>query len=128
MVYFGRIKGLSKAASRSWSENYLERAGIPEKAKTRLDKLSGGQQQKVQLGVSIMNNPELGTQSFTPAKSLCCLWTPDLWTPSRFTTTSSVLTIWPASSRCQASRGGRSPGLDRRGSAGPARGGHPGTR
>ncbi|WP_251046741.1 ABC transporter ATP-binding protein [Arthrobacter sp. ISL-85] len=59
MVYFGRLKGLSKNAARSWSENYLERVGIPEKAKTRLDKLSGGQQQKVQLGVTIMNNPEL---------------------------------------------------------------------
>ncbi|MHC6592747.1 ABC transporter ATP-binding protein [Arthrobacter sp. C152] len=59
MVYFGRLKGLSKAAARSWSESYLERVGIPEKAKTRLDKLSGGQQQKVQLGVTIMNNPEL---------------------------------------------------------------------
>ncbi|WP_324642410.1 ATP-binding cassette domain-containing protein [Pseudarthrobacter sp. LT1] len=59
MVYFGRLKGLSKAAARTWSEQYLERVGIPEKAKTRLDKLSGGQQQKVQLGVTIMNNPEL---------------------------------------------------------------------
>ena len=59
MVYFGRLKGLSKAAARSWSENYLERVGIPEKAKARLDKLSGGQQQKVQLGVTIMNDPEL---------------------------------------------------------------------
>ena len=59
MIYFGRLKGLSKGAARSWSESYLERVGIPEKAKTRLDKLSGGQQQKVQLGVTIMNNPEL---------------------------------------------------------------------
>lgn len=59
MVYFGRLKGLSKAAARSWSESYLERVGIPEKAKVRLDKLSGGQQQKVQLGVTIMNDPEL---------------------------------------------------------------------
>ncbi|TQJ36765.1 ABC transporter ATP-binding protein [Arthrobacter sp. SLBN-122] len=59
MVYFGRLKGLSKAAAKSWSESYLERVGIPEKAKTRLDKLSGGQQQKVQFGVTIMNNPEL---------------------------------------------------------------------
>ena len=59
MVYFGRLKGLSKAAARSWSEAYLERVGIADKAKTRLDKLSGGQQQKVQLGVTIMNNPEL---------------------------------------------------------------------
>ena len=30
-----------------------------DKAKTRLDKLSGGQQQKIQLGVTIMGDPEL---------------------------------------------------------------------
>ncbi|MDQ0664542.1 ABC-type uncharacterized transport system ATPase subunit [Arthrobacter ulcerisalmonis] len=59
MTYFGRLTGLFKPASRSWSENYLERVRIPEEAKARLDKLSGGQQQKVQLGVTIMNNPEL---------------------------------------------------------------------
>jgi ABC-2 type transport system ATP-binding protein len=59
MVYFGRLKGLSKAAARTWSERYLERVGIADKAKARLDKLSGGQQQKVQLGVTIMNDPEL---------------------------------------------------------------------
>src|SRR5690606_24066180 len=39
--------------------DYLERVGLHDKAKTRLDKLSGGQQQKVQLGVTIMNDPEL---------------------------------------------------------------------
>ena len=59
MVYFGRLKGMSKPAATAWSMEYLERVGLGEKAKTRLDKLSGGQQQKVQLGVTIMNNPEL---------------------------------------------------------------------
>lgn len=59
MVYFGRLKGLSKAAARSWSGHYLERVGLADKAKSRLDKLSSGQQQKVQLGVTIMNDPEL---------------------------------------------------------------------
>ncbi|WP_455834085.1 ABC transporter ATP-binding protein [Pseudarthrobacter siccitolerans] len=59
MVYFGRLKGLSKAHARSWSEAYLERVGLADKARVRLDKLSGGQQQKVQLGVTIMNDPEL---------------------------------------------------------------------
>lgn len=59
MVYFGRLKGLSKGAARSWSEQYLERVGLGGKTKSRLDKLSSGQQQKVQLGVTIMNNPEL---------------------------------------------------------------------
>jgi ABC-2 type transport system ATP-binding protein len=59
MAYFGQLKGLSRAASKSWSLDYLERVGLAEKAGARLDKLSGGQQQKVQLGVTIMSKPEL---------------------------------------------------------------------
>ncbi len=59
MVYFGRLKGLSRDAARRWSLQYLERVGLAEKAGSRLDRLSGGQQQKVQLGVTIMNDPEL---------------------------------------------------------------------
>jgi ABC-2 type transport system ATP-binding protein len=59
MVYFGRLKGLSKGHAKAWSRDYLERVDLADKATTRLDKLSGGQQQKVQLGVTIMNDPEL---------------------------------------------------------------------
>jgi ABC-2 type transport system ATP-binding protein len=59
MVYFGKLKGLGKEQARRWSRSYLERVGIGDKEKVRLDKLSGGQQQKVQLGVTIMNDPEL---------------------------------------------------------------------
>jgi ABC-2 type transport system ATP-binding protein len=54
MTYFGELKGLSKKAAANWSMNYLERVGLGDKSKTRVDKLSGGQQQKVQLGVTIM--------------------------------------------------------------------------
>src|SRR6478609_55722 len=59
MVYFGRLKGLDKSRARAWSREYLDRVDLGDKATTRLDKLSGGQQQKVQLGVTIMNDPEL---------------------------------------------------------------------
>ena len=59
MIYFGKLKGLGAERARTWSRAYLERVGIGDKEKTRLDKLSGGQQQKVQLGVTIMNEPEL---------------------------------------------------------------------
>jgi ABC-2 type transport system ATP-binding protein len=59
MVYFGRLKGLDRAWARAWSREYLERVDLADKAGVRLDKLSGGQQQKVQLGVTIMNEPEL---------------------------------------------------------------------
>ncbi|WP_050767217.1 ABC transporter ATP-binding protein [Pseudarthrobacter chlorophenolicus] len=59
MTYFGELKGLSRKAARSWSLDFLERVNLADKAKTRLDKLSGGQQQKVQLGVTIMSRPGL---------------------------------------------------------------------
>jgi ABC-2 type transport system ATP-binding protein len=59
MTYFGRLKGLAKHDAATWSMGYLERVSLADKAATRLDKLSGGQQQKVQLGVTIMNQPEL---------------------------------------------------------------------
>lgn len=59
MSYFGRLKGLTKRDATAWSLEYLERVALGSKAKVRLDKLSGGEQQKIQLGVTIMNQPEL---------------------------------------------------------------------
>ena len=59
MVYFGQLKGLSKIEAKDRSIAYLERVKLADKATTRLDKLSGGQQQKIQLGITIMNDPEL---------------------------------------------------------------------
>lgn len=59
MAYFGRLKGLDRHAAKTWSLEYLERVALADKANVQLDKLSGGQQQKVQLGVTIMNEPEL---------------------------------------------------------------------
>lgn len=59
MTYFGELKGMKRSQARKWSLEYLERVDLADKAKLKLDKLSGGQQQKVQLGVTIMNNPQL---------------------------------------------------------------------
>lgn len=59
MTYFGQLKGISRSEARKWSLDYLERVELSDHAKTKLDKLSGGQQQKVQLGVTIMSSPEL---------------------------------------------------------------------
>lgn len=58
MRYFGELKGLGKEDAKNRSLKYFKRVGS-EYANTRLDKLSGGQQQKIQLGVTIINNPEL---------------------------------------------------------------------
>lgn len=59
MVYFGILKGMPRKAARQWARQYLERVGLVDKEKVKLEKLSGGQQQKVQLGVTLMNDPEL---------------------------------------------------------------------
>lgn len=57
MTYFGELKGLKDP--RAWSLNYLERVKLSDKATEKLEKLSGGQQQKVQLGITIMGDPKL---------------------------------------------------------------------
>lgn len=59
MVYFGKLKGLTRASAHKWSLDYLERVGLADKEKISVDKLSSGEQQKIQLGVTIMNSPEL---------------------------------------------------------------------
>ncbi len=59
MVYFGRLKGLSARDAKDYSLKYLDRVDLADKARVRIDKLSGGEQQKIQLGVTIMNDPEL---------------------------------------------------------------------
>ncbi|HSW90421.1 MAG TPA: ATP-binding cassette domain-containing protein [Candidatus Saccharimonadales bacterium] len=59
MVYFGELKGMSRDEAKEASLAYLNRVNLANKANVRLDKLSGGQQQKIQLGITIMDNPEL---------------------------------------------------------------------
>jgi ABC-2 type transport system ATP-binding protein len=59
MRYFGVLKGMSPEEAKQWSMDYLQRVELADKAATRIDKLSGGQQQKVQLGITIMAEPEL---------------------------------------------------------------------
>lgn len=57
MVYFGTLKGLKNP--RAWSEKYLKRVGLADKLTEKTEKLSTGQQQKVQLGICMMGNPDL---------------------------------------------------------------------
>lgn len=59
MSYFGRLRGLRGPEATAWSMDYLARVGLADRAKLRVDKLSGGQQQKVQLGITIMDRPRL---------------------------------------------------------------------
>ena len=59
MQYFGRLKGLSKKEAQEFSKKYLKHVGLEDKANLNIDKLSGGQQQKIQLGITIMGKPEI---------------------------------------------------------------------
>ena len=54
-----RLDRKEEARLTARASRQLERVGLAEHAKVRLDKLSGGQQQKVQLGVTIMNTPSI---------------------------------------------------------------------
>lgn len=59
MIYFGQLKGMDAASARKRAEEYLERVGLADKATQKIKNLSSGQQQKIQLGITILNNPSL---------------------------------------------------------------------
>lgn len=59
MTYFGELKGMSREDARREALAYLGRVDLADKANVKLKKLSGGQQQKVQLGVAIIGEPKL---------------------------------------------------------------------
>lgn len=59
MIYFGQLKGMARDEALKEAKKFLQRVKLEDKANVRLDKLSGGQQQKIQLGITVMNDPEL---------------------------------------------------------------------
>ncbi len=59
MTYFGELKGMVRDDAKKEALAYLERVDLADKAGVKLKKLSGGQQQKVQLGVAIIGEPKL---------------------------------------------------------------------
>ena len=59
LIYFGEMKGMTRAEARRVGQEFLEEVGLGDKANLKLKKMSGGQQQKVQLGVAVMGNPSL---------------------------------------------------------------------
>lgn len=59
MRYFAELKGLTGDEAETWIQQYLQKVDLLSKINIRLDKLSSGQQQKVQLGITIMGQPDL---------------------------------------------------------------------
>lgn len=59
LVYFGQLKGLTKEEAEENAINYLKKVDLEDKQKLEIKKLSSGQQQKIQLGITVINNPKL---------------------------------------------------------------------
>ena len=59
LTYFGALKGLTRAEAKNRSLQWLERVGLPEVADWRVERLSRGMSQKVQIASALLPNPEL---------------------------------------------------------------------
>jgi ABC-2 type transport system ATP-binding protein len=59
VVYFGRLAGLDKSVAISNAGAWIERLGLSERQKDLVQELSGGNQQRVQLAVSLVHDPDL---------------------------------------------------------------------
>jgi len=59
VVYFGRLHGLSSAVAADAADRWLERLGVAARSADRLDTLSLGNQQRVQLAAALVHEPDL---------------------------------------------------------------------
>lgn len=59
LVYFAELKQVERIQAEYRAIEYLERVGLSEKRNSKIKELSSGQQQKVQLCVSMVHEPEL---------------------------------------------------------------------
>jgi ABC-2 type transport system ATP-binding protein len=59
LEYFARLHGLSVAVARESTRYWLERLGVSERAGDRVEALSLGNQQRVQLAAAQVHHPEV---------------------------------------------------------------------
>lgn len=59
LVFFGELKGLGRPEARRAAEQGLERLGLAERARDKVEALSKGMQQKVQFLCTILHAPDL---------------------------------------------------------------------
>lgn len=59
LVYFARLEGMSRQAAVKAMKHWLERLGITEHEHKRVEQLSKGNQQKVQIISALLHDPEL---------------------------------------------------------------------
>jgi ABC-2 type transport system ATP-binding protein len=59
LEYFARLHGLSAAEAGNAADYWIERLGVAERAGDRVEQLSLGNQQRVQLAAALVHNPEV---------------------------------------------------------------------
>jgi ABC-2 type transport system ATP-binding protein len=59
LAYFASLHGLSRPDALAATDGWLERLGIADRAGDRVEALSLGNQQRVQLGAALVHDPEL---------------------------------------------------------------------
>jgi ABC-2 type transport system ATP-binding protein len=59
VVFFGRLKGLSRRAASRKGRDWLARLGLEEWADERVESLSKGMQQKVQFIITVLHDPDV---------------------------------------------------------------------
>jgi ABC-2 type transport system ATP-binding protein len=59
LIYFGMLKGMARSLARERSLAWLERIALKEMADRRVDQMSKGQQQKVQIAGALLHDPSI---------------------------------------------------------------------
>lgn len=59
LIYFGRLHRLERSEASAAADRWLGELGLSDRADARLEELSHGNQQRIQLAVSLVHNPEL---------------------------------------------------------------------
>jgi len=59
LIYFGMLKGLARRDARRRAGEWLARLGLPEAGRLRVDMLSKGMQQKVQIAGALLHDPAI---------------------------------------------------------------------
>ena len=59
LVFFGRMAGLSGRQARESARENLERVGLQDRARDRVEQFSGGMKRRVNIAVALMSRPQL---------------------------------------------------------------------
>jgi ABC-2 type transport system ATP-binding protein len=59
LLYFGQLHGLGRSAAAESTDRWLDRFGLTDRAKSKLEELSHGNQQRVQLIAALVHDPVL---------------------------------------------------------------------